>query len=391
MSAAFKTKSSYEFLLSGISTLTSTIYSPPFGTSHDMFWQLEFIPSSSEEPDYCAAFLFAIPNHEEANTNSTWARRNNLSAKLFLKNPRNNALYKKTPVKMNSFSAKLSGWGWEAFYKKATLPDQVIFGVEFEKVEIGLVSQKWPLPSNPHPYNHVPDDLVRAWEGQLNNPQSADVQFSVQGKIIYANSAILSQRSKYFRQIFQGSWAESADNNTIVRSATPTIISANASAIIPADAHLVNQSKFAHNIDVPDFHDETFLEMLRFLYTNRVAFTDTKDEDTHTTALDMFCIADKYLIDDLRQLAKLDIFKDSNVNDAAEFLFGTAWKYPELKEQAMKFVVSNFVAVRQTASFKNILANPNEYPAYTDLMNEIFEELFPATGVENTGKPAKDD
>ncbi|KAG9298814.1 hypothetical protein G9A89_015835 [Geosiphon pyriformis] len=379
MSSAFKTKSSFEFLLTGISALTATVYSPPFGTSHDMFWQLEFIPSSSEEPDYCAAFLFAIPNHDEANTNSTWTRRSNLSAKLFLKNPRSNTVFKKTPVKMNSFSAKLSGWGWEAFYKKATLPDQVIFGVEFEKVEIGLVSQKWPLPSNPNPCNHVPEDLVRAWEGQLNNPQSADVQFSVQGKVIYANSAILATRSKYFRQIFQGTWAESSDQSCLTSPST-----------VP-DIRLIKPSKFTHNIDVPDFHDETFLEMLRFLYTNRVSFCDSKEDYSHTTALDMFCIADKYLIDDLRQHAKMEIFKDSNVNDAAEFLFGTAWKYPELKEQAMKFVVSNFTNVRQTASFKNILANPSEYPAYNDLMNEILEELFPAGNVENTGKPAKDD
>ncbi|CAG8662798.1 33387_t:CDS:2, partial [Racocetra persica] len=277
MVTVFKTKCCYEFLLSNVSKINTTVYSPPFGTSHDMFWQLEFIPSSVEEPDHCAAFLFAIPNHDEANCSGVWSRRSVLTAKIYLKNAKNQTFLKKQSVKMNSFSAKLSGWGWEAFYNKSSLPEHVLFGVEFDRAEM-------------------------AWEGQLNNPATSDCQFNVQGQIIYANSAILCARSKYFELVFR------------------------------------------------DFHHQTFLEMLRFLYTNKVTFVEKKDEqNSQLTPLDLFRIADKYLIDDLRQHAKSEIFKDLNVNDAAEFLFGTAWKYPELKEQAMKYVVLNFVTVRQTS------------------------------------------
>ncbi|CAH1758247.1 17710_t:CDS:2 [Entrophospora sp. SA101] len=332
---ACKTKSCFEFLLSNVTKITNTVYSPPFGTSHDMFWQLEFIPNSSEEPNHCAAFLFAIPNHEEANNPGTWSRRNTLNAKIYLKNARNQTFLKKQAVKMNSFSTKLSGWGWEAFYIKANLPDHVLFGVEFERVEMGLVSQKWPLPNSPNQSEIIPHDLLKAWESLLNNPITSDVQFDIQGQIIYANSFILSSRSKYFQLILQ--------------------------------------------------------EMLRFLYTNNVTFVDKKDEkNSHGSALELYRISDKYLIDDLRELAKAEIFKDLNVNDAAEFLFGTAWQYPELKEQAMKFFVNHFPNIRQTIGFKNILADPSSYPAFIDTFNEALAELFPVTGSVNTGKPVKE-
>src|SRR5271170_3343758 len=96
--------------------------------------------------------------------------------------------------------------GWEAFFNKANLPDHVIFGVEFDRAEMGMVSQKWPLPSNPQLPDLFPHDLVKAWEGQLNNPAMSDVQFNIQGHTVYANSSILSARSKYFQLIFQGKW-----------------------------------------------------------------------------------------------------------------------------------------------------------------------------------------
>ncbi|CAG8741552.1 16085_t:CDS:2 [Gigaspora margarita] len=378
MVTVFKTKCCFEFLLSNVSKINTTVYSPPFGTSHDMFWQLEFIPifsifftsigcSSAEEPDHCAAFLFAIPNHEEANSSGVWSRRSVLTAKIYLKNAKNQTFLKKQSVKMNSFSAKLSGW-------------------EFDRAEMGLVSQKWPLPSNQQLNDSIPQDLVKAWEGQLNNPATSDCQFNVQGQIIYANSAILCARSKYFELVFRGQWLESdITKQEILQSPSKDQKdSLNHKDII--------SQRCNHVIDVTDFHHQTFLEMLRFLYTNKVTFVDKKDEqNSQLTPLDLFRIADKYLIDDLRQHAKSEIFKDLNVNDAAEFLFGTAWKYPELKEQAMKYVVLNFVTVRQTSGFKNILADPSSYPAYTDLLNEILAELFPATGSVNTGKPAKEE
>ncbi|CAG8546459.1 10614_t:CDS:2 [Acaulospora colombiana] len=235
---------------------------------------------------------------------------------------------------------------------------------------MGLVSQKWPLPSNPQLHEPIPQDLVKAWEGQLNNPSTSDCKFNVQGKIIYANSAILSARSKYFELIFKGKWSES---DSMKQEDHQTDVEENRNS----------SQKFNHVIEVTDFHYQTFLEMLRFLYTNKVTFVEDDDEqNSKLTPLDLFQVADKYLVDDLRQHAKLEILKNLNVDDAAEFLFSTAWKYPELKEEVMKYTVLNFIAIRQTPAFKNILANPSNYPSYNELLNELLAELFPAT--ENT-------
>ncbi|CAG8455719.1 7011_t:CDS:2 [Funneliformis mosseae] len=389
MASALKTKCCYEFLLSNVSKINTTVYSAPFGTTHDMFWQLEFIPTSSEEPEHCAAFLFAIPNYEEANSTGIWSRRSLLTAKIYLKNARNQTFLKKQSVKMNSFSAKLSGWGWEAFFNKANLPDHVLFGVEFDRAEMGMVSQKWPLPSNPQLTDTIPQDLVKAWEGQLNNPATSDVQFNIHGNIIYANSSILSTRSKYFQLVFQGKWLESEPNGKVetVQFTTRERKSSN-----NVNLQAPPTTRCNHVIDVTDFHYQTFLEMLRFLYTNKVTFIEKReDQNSNITALDLFRIADKYLIDELRLQAKNEIFNYLTVNDAAEFLFGTAWKYPELKEHTMKYVVLNFVNIRQTTGFKNILSDLSNYPQYSEIFNEILSELFPATGTVNTGKPAKEE
>ncbi|PKY40006.1 hypothetical protein RhiirA4_394155 [Rhizophagus irregularis] len=257
---------------------------------------------------------------------------------------------------MNSFSAKLSGWGWEAFFNKANLPEHVLFGVEFDRAEMGMVSQKWPLPSNPQLPDLIPQDLVKAWEGQLNNPATSD--------------------------IFQGKWLESDSNG---KSEPPQQARERRNSNNNVNNHL---ARCNHVIEVTDFHYQTFLEMLRFLYTNKVTFK--KEEQLNITALDLFRIADKYLIDDLRLQAKNEIFNYLTVNDAAEFLFGTAWKYPELKEHAMKYVVLNFVHIRQTTGFKNILSDLANHPQYAEILNEILAELFPVTPV-NTGKPTKEE
>lgn len=247
---------------------------------------------------------------------------------------------------------------------------------------MGMVSQKWPLPSNPQLPDLIPQDLVKAWEGQLNNPATSDVQFNIQGHTIYANSSILSARSKYFQLIFQGKWLESDSNG---KSEPPQQARERRNSNNNVNNH---QARCNHVIEVTDFRYQTFLEMLRFLYTNKVTFK--KEEQHNVTALDLFRIADKYLIDDLRLQAKNEIFNYLTVNDAAEFLFGTAWKYPELKEHAMKYVVLNFVHIRQTTGFKNILSDLANHPQYAEILNEILAELFPATPV-NTGKPTKEE
>ncbi|CAG8547099.1 7301_t:CDS:2, partial [Ambispora gerdemannii] len=133
--------------------------------------------------------------------------------------------------------------------------------------------------------------------------------------------------------------------------------------------------EFRYVIDILDFNHQTFLEMLRFLYTDQVSFN--KRKDSHQTAFDLFSIADKYIIPDLRERAKVKIFHELNPNNAAEILFQSAWKWPDVKEVVFKFVVDNFGRVRKTTGYRNVSMNPRTYPMSSEILVELLSCLVP--------------
>ncbi|CAG8567579.1 1836_t:CDS:2 [Ambispora gerdemannii] len=431
---AFTSKSVFEFTILNPSKLSKPLYTPPFATANHMFWQLRFDPKFIEGNDeYCSVFLGAIPSPQEAdNTTAAWAKRSLLSARLFLKNPISHVEIDKYSMTMNNYSAKEHTWGRRKFCKKSALShDSVILGVEFDKAEIGLSRHTATLPGE-----IIPKDLLEAWQSQLTEPQIADVEFNVDGHTIYANSAILAKRSEYFQRMFGGKWSESTatsslskinDSQTSETPSSSTIVhfgqeSARIMAIAAHDVddpiiinhdskkphhhthhhhhHIIQQQqqqqqplkagadllleKVNHHrfkIEVTDFHHVTFLEMLKFLYTNKVTFNNAND--SHTSSLEMFRVADKYLIEDLRQRAKTRIFDELSISNAAETLFGTDWTYPELKDYILKFLVKHFREVKQTEGFKNITSNSAMYPTFPETITEILELLEPNPNVVN--------
>ncbi|KAG9285022.1 hypothetical protein G9A89_009832 [Geosiphon pyriformis] len=446
---SIKAKSCFEFTLQDFSQLPSKVYSPPFATTHDIFWQLKFKPTSQDSPDHCSIYLIAIPNKEEVNTTSSWPRRAEVCADIYLKNPRTFLVIKKMSLDTSKFSAIKPLRGWNRFCKRSLLQyDEVILGVEFDLTEFQPNDRKPCFPGNAKSF---PTDLIQAWGEQLNNVETADVEFRVQGQGIFANTAILSRRSEYFKRMFEGKWIESIAYNQkdpqkqhrlktqfnlpitssmdseLQSLSQPTqeqfpiqsksssltslscmqhqfplhklptvlqeenldpepflqphkrkrldesrgfevITTNNHDDTLGATVNLIRKPHERIVISVTDFHPETFIEMLRYLYTNEVAFGR---EDTHRSAVDIYKIADKYLIETLQQIAKVKLCKSVNISNAAEFLFGTAWQYEELKEHVMSYVVQNFKSVQKTTGWMNITRNPVEYPYFGDLLNEI--------------------
>ncbi|CAG8597058.1 1161_t:CDS:2, partial [Paraglomus occultum] len=388
-------KSTFEFTLMNPTKLAKPLYTPPFATASHMFWQLRFDPKFVDDGDeYCSVFLGAIPSIQEAeNTISAWAKRSKLSAKLFLKNANTGAEIDKYAMTMSNYSAKEHTWGRRKFCRKSILPqDKVILGVEFDKAEIGYIRHTTPLPGEVYP-----KDLAEAWQGQLNQPEVVDVEFNVDGQIIYASSGILSKRSEYFQRMFGGQWSEStsATKNERPLAEPPASMSSLSLAQdtvmhdANAEPELGNANQmpacehnYRYRIAVTDFHPATFLEMLRFLYTNKVTFNKTADSP-HTSSMELFRIADKYLIEELRHRAKSRIFDDLSVQNAAETLFGTEWKYPELKDHIIKYVVRNIGDVRESDGFKNVMANASTYTNFSEIMLEIFSMVEPAERIAN--------
>ncbi|CAG8619634.1 2105_t:CDS:2, partial [Paraglomus occultum] len=385
-------KGSSEFTLSDVGKITGEVYSPPFATSDDMFWQLKFVPSFKDDPDYFSLFLCAIPNAEEEHMAGVWSRRGTLSATLYLRTQSGQEYtgqYVKTfIIGMDNFCAKWGGYGLNRFYKKSLLPNAFTLGVEFDSAMFRPLAQAGPLPGKP-----IPEALLEAWTEHLNKSDTADVEFNVQGTKIYASSVILVKRSDYFSRIFQQKWAELqttdststtvADESTTANVKTtdklPTADDVETTISSSPDAESAFESSKPNNIkyviDVTDFHHVTFLEMLKFLYTDKVNFD--RREDSHKNSLDLFSIADKYLVTDLRQRAKAKLCRDLNDNNAAELLFSAAWKWPDLKDVVMTYVVENFSRVRRSSGFKNIQRNSDAYPRSSEVLMELLGLLIP--------------
>ncbi|CAG8635982.1 277_t:CDS:2 [Ambispora leptoticha] len=328
----------HEFTINNILNVSTELYSPPFATSSEMFWQLRFVSESTKHPQYCELFLFAIPNEHEKKGQGVWERRNSCAAYIYIKNSTQGYIAKKAIEKQ--FSCAEQSWGSRKFCKRSLLPPNIIIGVEFDKCQTSTQKQKSPFPPE-----STSKDLVKAWYRQLNNPQMADLKLVVQGQAIYASSCILSARSEYFCQMLKGTWMESIQSDGFI------------------------------TIEITDFTPSVVLQMLEFLYTNKVSLGNVPTPMETLVSI----IADKYLIKELRSICYLKIMDELTVDDAAEILFSSGWKWDDLKADLMKFVVKNFTKVRETPGFYQIMQNSADYPNFAEILGEIHSSLIPSS------------
>ncbi|KAG9285681.1 hypothetical protein G9A89_002248 [Geosiphon pyriformis] len=363
----FTPKVMFQYLVQNISDDMPPEYSPIFATSHDMFWQLQF---GRIEPNSLAIYLSAVPNELETFDPSAWDQRKKYTAKLFLRNPITNKFIVKKDFGDLKLDASSTTWGLNMCEKSELRTKQVLVGVEFDKPMNDIM----PLVTNVTK-DSIPQDLHEAWIAHLDDPSHGDVQFSVQGKIIRASSKILSVRSEYFRKLFNGedilgkAKTEKSDFiSTLPETPGPSTLNTDQSTT-PTKSWALESP-----IDVPDFLNSTFKEMLRFFYTNKVEFSK-RGTTTPTSPLSMYEIAVHYQVEDLKRRAKLALFQRINIATAATYLFGPAAAYPELKEYLMGFVLKNFEKVRESENFKGIISNPAEHPVYVEIVTELFSHL----------------
>ncbi|POG71325.1 BTB/POZ protein [Rhizophagus irregularis DAOM 181602=DAOM 197198] len=188
----------------------------------------------------------------------------------------------------------------------------------------------------------------KLWEEEFNNRESNDVQFNVKDGVIYARKSILLRRSEYFRRLFQGSWSET--NKSLQK----------------------NKNNSHYVINIPDISYATFREMLRYLYTDEISYNNF-----NCTPLEIFKIADKYLISNLREFARIEINKTLTLNNVMYVLFSEAWKWPDLKDDVIEFIILNFDKVRETAEYKDLVSEYKSHPAGIEIMYEIVGKLIP--------------
>ncbi|KAI8622677.1 hypothetical protein BC830DRAFT_1088317 [Chytriomyces sp. MP71] len=164
----------------------------------------------------------------------------------------------------------------------------------------------------------------------LCTPAVADVQFDVDGRVLYAQKCVLSLLSDFFAAMFRGGWneggLEAAKGNISV-------------------------------VHVTDFPYDTFRAMLNYLYLQEL------DPNLTLTSLGRLHIcADKYQISDLAALTLRLISTSLNPSNVATFLFGFAGAHDALGPLGLGYMVAHWDEVRGTREFAGAVRRAREFP-----------------------------
>ncbi|CAG8616938.1 705_t:CDS:1 [Ambispora leptoticha] len=128
---------------------------------------------------------------------------------------------------------------------------------------------------------------------------------------------------------------------------------------------------FDYEIEIKDTDPELFLQMLKYLCTGDVIYE--RDESSHflKNAIELYSIADKYLLDEFRDQTEKYIISSMTIENAAAIHFKSAYRWPELKKKVKQFVADNFAAIIKTPCYEHIVKNRDEYPAFFEINTEI--------------------
>ncbi|KAG9300400.1 hypothetical protein G9A89_010024 [Geosiphon pyriformis] len=345
----------HEFGVEKVHSTRGEIWSPVFSISSDHFWELQFTMQSPETSKFCSLYLYKSAKYWKHNSN-----RNLPYATIFIKNPVSGAFISKRRLSAEALSKCQvgTGWGYKEFCLTSLLPNYIMCGVYFGEIKFESSNIE------------IPKSLVSIWIDSFKNKATCDVEFSVNGEKYFASSQILSQRSEYFRSMFTSSWSES---RIIKAKELKQEFYSNEPS--PCSGMSKNNSCNGFFIEVTDFHHETFLQMLGFLYTNGVVFA--KNPDSPNNPLMIFALADKYLIKELRDLAKQEILQNLDFSNASGVLFQIGSKWPDLKEPVMDFFIENFSKIRETKEFKEITTEPEKFPDSSAMLAELLLKLVP--------------
>jgi speckle-type POZ protein len=177
----------------------------------------------------------------------------------------------------------------------------------------------------------LPSARISEFGSLLDDPTSADVTFVVNNERIPAHRIILAARSTYFRTMFSSGMKEAQKGNDII---------------------------------VQDTSPAAFRALLRYLYTDELAFDDTV----------------KLLVDVLRKAKELELTRVVNhceqrcerglsaQNAVLLFMQADEYALEGLRESALRYLSRNLSTIRADSKAKHSLAKLAEKPM---LMAEV--------------------
>ncbi|CAB4387727.1 hypothetical protein RhiirA5_348534 [Rhizophagus irregularis] len=312
------------------------VFSPPFATSNDTFWQLKFYKADPDNRACSVLYLIAIPNHEEALTTNIWEKRAKLSVMLYIKSEQ----YEKfNPIKTDKYSVRSYSWGvnFPLLKNNQTVNVGIIFSdttIERNQVNSEIIFS-----------DQVSKELMSTWMGQINNMENANIQLNFNDGFILTHKSVLIKRSEYFRKFF---------HDTKESKEKKRKLDMNQNFII---------------INIPDYSRQTYYEVIKFMYTDKIEFSNI-------IPFEIFKIADYYLIPDLRQKARIEIYKRLHFDNVVKVLFSEGYKWKDLKDDMVDYIVSHFDRIKDTPEYKLLAVDNRSHPAIVVLMQEIIANLF---------------
>lgn len=198
------------------------------------------------------------------------------------------------------------------------------------------------------PIDAPPPALVSDMAKLINNPESSDVHFLVEGKDVYAHKAILSVRSKYFHAMLcSGNFREgSAGPDTGPQHHAP--------------------------VELPDVSYQVFMHVLEFLYT------DTLRHVSLETGIHLLIASELYMLDRLKALCEDVIRRGISVENVISILVAAhRHNASALKDLALEFILAHL-------NDSVVMAGLSELKAEPDLLLEIIKRKTATPSASHT-------
>lgn len=158
-----------------------------------------------------------------------------------------------------------------------------------------------------------PSSLVSDLKALVNDEESHDITFVVEGRPVYAHK-ILCMRCTYFKAMLTGEMKESR----------------------------------AAEIVLPDVRHPIFLAMLEYLYTDQVNVP-------LDIAMELFQTADHFGVERLKKICEYKMLASINVENAASiFHAADLHNAKSLREKCLNFILANFDPVTKTPCFEEM-------------------------------------
>lgn len=164
----------------------------------------------------------------------------------------------------------------------------------------------------------------------VDDDKFSDVIFNVNGKVFHAHKIILTSQSQFFAGLFESDMKESKENL----------------------------------VTIEDINPDVFKEMLRFMYSGKV-------NDIKNVAHNLLAAADKYCLEDLKDLCEDTLCKNLSIENAIDYLkLADFHNTPKLKQMTINYIASNGKYMIDLCEFKSI------GDMHPNLINEIIRGLI---------------